>query len=356
MLSSLYIHACREGLCPLHHPYLVLKSIKIMVQRSHVSFLVGCFLASNALAFVVLPTQHPRTFLSSSSRLFAKEEEKKNKVLEFLMNPYETKIPREIEAEIYRAEGNTPAAKERSKRVLAYGFVAIALVGCAFFNGFLTELRHSEIMAEGNMSLQDLGFGWVQANILFRFIFLNKIGGGLALISGAATGMLAEAELDSRRKNAERIWEELERRRNEGVQTKKKKKNVVAKESRKKKQSGKQAKRMVALSEVVLEEPKPETTLEQQPSEPAVDEKKDGDGLMSKLKDWYDKADNMAASQALLLNKKLEEEGIVEKITDETGLKVIGREAAAKLQAESESQKLKEPGEKAPSQDSHAKG
>ena len=39
----------------------------------------------------------------------------------------------------------------------------------------------------------------------------------------------------------------------------------------------------------------------------------------------------MAASQALLLNKELEDRGLVEKITDETGLKVIGREEAAKL-------------------------
>jgi hypothetical protein len=38
----------------------------------------------------------------------------------------------------------------------------------------------------------------------------------------------------------------------------------------------------------------------------------------------------MAASQALLLNKKLEDAGVVEKITDETGLKVIGKEEAAK--------------------------
>ena len=33
----------------------------------------------------------------------------------------------------------------------------------------------------------------------------------------------------------------------------------------------------------------------------------------------------MAASQALLLNKELEERGFVEKITDETGLKIIGK-------------------------------
>ena len=39
----------------------------------------------------------------------------------------------------------------------------------------------------------------------------------------------------------------------------------------------------------------------------------------------------MAASQALLLNKELEDRGVIDKITDETGLKVVGKEAAAKL-------------------------
>ena len=37
----------------------------------------------------------------------------------------------------------------------------------------------------------------------------------------------------------------------------------------------------------------------------------------------------MAASQALLLNKELEDRGMIEKITDETGLKVVGKKAAA---------------------------
>ena len=49
--------------------------------------------------------------------------------------------------------------------------------------------------------------------------------------------------------------------------------------------------------------------------------KKRSEGVMDKLKEWCEKADSMAASQALLLNKKLEDEGIVEKITDESGLK-----------------------------------
>jgi hypothetical protein len=37
----------------------------------------------------------------------------------------------------------------------------------------------------------------------------------------------------------------------------------------------------------------------------------------------------MAASQALLLNKQLEDKGILDKITDESGLKVIGKSAAS---------------------------
>ena len=54
----------------------------------------------------------------------------------------------------------------------------------------------------------------------------------------------------------------------------------------------------------------------------------DVDGIFGKIKGFYKQADSMAASQALLLNKELEDRGVVEKITDESGLKVIGKEAA----------------------------
>ena len=56
------------------------------------------------------------------------------------------------------------------------------------------------------------------------------------------------------------------------------------------------------------------------------------EGLFNKLKGFYEKADSMAASQALLLNKELEDRGVVEKITDESGLKVIGKGAAKKIE------------------------
>ena len=72
------------------------------------------------------------------------------------------------------------------------------------------------------------------------------------------------------------------------------------------------------------------------------DKKKDEGGIVGKIKGFYEKADSMAASQALLLNKELEERGVVEKITDESGLKVIGREAAAELEDEKKRAKKKE--------------
>ncbi len=48
-------------------------------------------------------------------------------------------------------------------------------------------------------------------------------------------------------------------------------------------------------------------------------------GIVGAISRFYKQADNMAASQALLLNKELEDRGILEKITDETGLRVVGK-------------------------------
>jgi hypothetical protein len=56
-----------------------------------------------------------------------------------------------------------------------------------------------------------------------------------------------------------------------------------------------------------------------------VDNNKDDGGIVGAISRFYKQADNMAASQALLLNKELEDRGIIEKITDETGLRVVGK-------------------------------
>jgi hypothetical protein len=58
----------------------------------------------------------------------------------------------------------------------------------------------------------------------------------------------------------------------------------------------------------------------------------DQNGIFGKMKELYEKADSMAASQALIMNKNLEDAGVIDKITDETGLKVIGREEAKKVE------------------------
>ena len=56
----------------------------------------------------------------------------------------------------------------------------------------------------------------------------------------------------------------------------------------------------------------------------------DNDGIFGCIKGCCKKADSMAPLQALLLSKTLEDGGIVEKITDESELKFVGKEATAK--------------------------
>ena len=266
----------------------------------------------------------------------------------FFTGPYESKIPPELQDEIYRAEANTPAAKERGARVATYATLAFVGIVLAFFSAFITELRNTPLPdGQTGDPLTFAGFDWVRSNPITSFLFTNKIGGGICLLGGAGAGLMAEAELDTKRINAEKIFEEMQRRRDQKIM-----KQQKPSPRRKKKKGGKEKKRLGALSEVMVEEPKPvaeiktaeETSTpeaEAKPEQPVKDEK-EGDGLLGTLKGFYEKADNMAASQALLLNKELEDRGIVEKITDETGLKVVGREEAAKIKKKDQEEDLKD--------------
>jgi hypothetical protein len=283
---------------------------------------------------------------------------------------YDSKIPPELEKEIYEAEANTAAAKDRGTRILVYASLAVIGIMCAVFNGFLTELRATGLpettTATGlvipavlpntdpvndphNLQiLQQAGFSWVSSNPVTKFLFTNQIGGGLCLLFGGGSGLLAEAELDSRRINAEKIYEELERRRSQKTTAAATTKNKSSSANKKKKNiSGKQKKRMQALSEVVEIEKEDPTTITttagdeiENPVEAAAtgpkreqqqeQQQQQQGGVLQQMKSLYEKADSMAASQALLLNKQLEDAGVVEKITDETGLKIIGKEEAQK--------------------------
>ena len=277
-----------------------------------------------------------------------------NKVTSFL-NPYDSKIPKEIEQDIYKAEGNTAAAKDRSVRIALYATVALTGLAMAFFNGFLSELRNSpapvsvvdDSIQVPPFDLLNSPFAWVDGTGVTRFLFLNKLGGLLSLLIGAGAGLLAEAEFDTRRINAEKIYQEMERRRTlkqtasprGGATTKKKKRREGTRES----------KRMGALAEVV-EVPdtkdtfadavdsssssssdalsSDDTTTTTPTTKPAdTGSGGGGGGLMDSLQDFYKEADTMAAQQALMLNKKLEDAGVLEKITDETGLRVVQSQA-----------------------------
>ena len=68
-----------------------------------------------------------------------------------------------------------------------------------------------------------------------------------------------------------------------------------------------------------------DNNIEEQPTateEVTVEAQQNDGNIFSQVKDFYEKADTLAASQALLLNKELEDRGILEKITDESGLVV----------------------------------
>ena len=168
---------------------------------------------------------------------------------------------------------------------------------------------------------------------------MNKLGGGLGLLSAGLFGTLVEVEIRSKKENAEKIWEEMQRRKaSKEMTVKKKKKRGTIPQSSKRSMTGRQKKRLTALEELMEEENEAiraassiieeEAQPEAQPSEAsATKDNAEDKGIFSTIKSFYDKADSMAASQALLLNKELEDRGVIDKITDESGLKVIGKEA-----------------------------
>lgn len=150
-------------------------------------------------------------------------------------------------------------------------------------------------------------------------------------------------QIRSRKENAEKIWEEMQRRQSkkESRSAKKQKKRTLARSS-KRDMTGKQKKRLSALEELMVDdEPATQAAPVEDSSKTVTEsadtttaESKEGgsegeDGIMGKIAGFYKKADSMAASQALLLNKELEDRGVIDKITDETGLKVVGKEQAA---------------------------
>lgn len=204
----------------------------------------------------------------------------------------------------------------------------MAGVFITFSNAFLTDLRFGD--GSPSEDLGYYGFEWVEKNFLTSFFLTNKIGGALGLLGAGLSGTLAEAEIRSKDENAQMIWLEMQRRKADKDKPKRSKKKKGRRTTTKKDMTGKQKKRLSALEELMVEaEDSVQSTIEMNDT-PTVEPEDDlikGEGLLGKMKSFYDQADQMAATNALILNKELEERGVLEKITDETGLKVVGKDA-----------------------------
>lgn len=307
-------------------------------------------------AFTVLPISkatlpgrslHPSSLLELSDKNSQEDKKTADLTASQILMPWKVDIPDEYRSEIFEAEANTPAGQQRKQRMGF--FTSGTLLGgvIAAGNIYLTTVREystARTFEEDIEMLRNGGYDWVVDNPVLSFFLLNGIGGGLGLLAFGAFATMLELEQRSKSQAVQEIWDELLRRR-ESKEVKQK-----ATKNKQKKKRSKEKKRLVALSEVILNET-PAAAGEDKSAAASTgsnvvesdgssdsniaDEKggmKPSGGILDKMKGFYERADSMAASQALLLNKKLEEEGLVEKITDETGLRVIGKEAASKLE------------------------
>jgi len=262
-----------------------------------------------------------------------------------ILMPWKVDIPDEYRSEIQQAEANTPAGQQRKQRMVFYTSGTLLGGVIAAGNLYLSTVREFSMAPsfEDDMALlRDGGYDWVLDNPVLSFFLLNGIGGGVGLLAFGTFGTMVELEQRSKSEATQDIWDELVRRReSKEAKTKPGKKKL-------KKKRAKEKKRLGALSEV-MQEPPPTVSedgsaatattnviegSDGSSNETVVEDQgnKASGGFLDKMKGFYEQADSMAASQALLLNKKLEEEGFVEKITDESGLRVIGKEAASKLE------------------------
>lgn len=320
---------------------LLLACTALLATLQSSNYSVRAFTASSHRRITLQRQTTTSTSTSSSSitKLYGLFDDDENPA-----DQQQSEIPPELKDEIYAAEANTAAAQGRQQRVITYILLTIAGVTTAFFNAFLSDLRFGD--GSPSSDLAYYGFEWVQSNPLTGFLFTNAIGGALGLLGAGLSGTLAEVELRSKKENAEKIWAEMQRRKEMKERpTKKKSKKKRLQSSSKRDMTGKQKKRMSALEELMVDdEPaapvEAPTVVEATTSEsqekkevdPSATSKEEGEGgILGKIKGFYEKADSMAASQALLLNKELEDRGVLEKITDESGLRVVGKEAAAKL-------------------------
>jgi hypothetical protein len=106
---------------------------------------------------------------------------------------FQSSIPKEVRRQIYEAEGNTQAAKDRTVRLIVY--IIFALIGSVLGigNGILTELLTSESSTDNTATTIETSLAWLQDNPFLT----TKWGGIVALVSAGVFGTLAELEVMS---------------------------------------------------------------------------------------------------------------------------------------------------------------
>lgn len=135
---------------------------------------------------------HDASIGGSTSILYSSQDSNnEKKSIDVMMGKVD--IPDEYKEEIFRAEANTPAARDRDTRIAIFGAIALLGIGISSFNAFLSNMRDGADLTPIN----ELGFTWVSGNPLTSFLFLNKFGGGLALLSAGLGGTMVELEVST---------------------------------------------------------------------------------------------------------------------------------------------------------------
>jgi len=248
----------------------------------------------------------------------------------------DSQIPEEFRKEIEDAEAKTPAAKDRAERIFWFVAVGGIFLTCALSSaiyGYVVNFEDPD--AQGLSKVQESL--WYQASKTLP-ILSTKVGLYIDMSIAGICYLLFENEMTRKFNTQEEIWKEIKRRKESrtGGERRSKKKSKISK---------KKGSRMKAFAEVLETEDQVNEQVGEvgsqlldsaEGSSKEGEEPRDEGGVFGGLKEMYKKADEMAAAQALILNKNLEEAGVVEKITDESGLNVIGRDAAKKIQEKSE--------------------
>ena len=114
--------------------------------------------------------------------------------MDVMMNKID--IPEEAREEIFRAEANTPAAKDRNQRVAFYIILALVGVAITASNSFFTGLREDAgVRFDDFTPLVDGGYGWAISSPIYKFFLTNKIGGSIGLLSAGFGITMVELEV-----------------------------------------------------------------------------------------------------------------------------------------------------------------